>query len=343
MELSNKQAKELYDRLLGIHLSDSDWDGKSRALRTFFDRLLEYELCNRLGVRSLDSLDKKDREKFNGYERKIEFLHDTSHPDYRMLNMWRKKFNRLSHEGEWNGKKSYQKCFSDLVNYISRQSGCPLSPALALVIHEDIVDEKIPERHVVFMNEIFNSYSPCTERCSIEDGVRFVKAYRDFVSGKKARGLDNVVCSLLTYNSSLGFETEFRYLDADNGDAVRFDPGFDSDERCEIEPPVNLTLNVMLDLVTKILAAKPRLKPWLIWICSDIPANVDISLIDEIRDLIKHKEIALYAIPTTQMSKKRFEELFDTKRVYEFNPAKAELFFDSISMTLRRAHEKGVR
>ena len=99
----------------------------------------------------------------------------------------------------------------------------------------------------------------------------------------------------------------------------------------------------MLDLVTKILAAKPRLKPWLIWICSDIPANVDISLIDEIRDLIKHKEIALYAIPTTQMSKKRFEELFDTKRVYEFNPAKAELFFDSISMTLRRAHEKGVR
>lgn len=343
MELSNKQAKELYDRLLGIHLSDSDWDGKSRALRTFLDRLLEYELCNRLGVRSLDDIDKKEREKFNGYERKIEFLHDASHPDYRMLNMWRKKFNRLSHEDEWNGKKSYQKCFSDFVNYVSRQSGCPLSPALALVIHEDIVDVKIPERHVVFMNEIFNSYSPCTERCSIEDGVRFVKAYRDFLSGKRARGLDNVVCSLLTYNSSLGFETEFRCLDADNGDTVRFDPGFDSEERGRIEPPVNLTLNVMLDLMAKILDTKPKLKPWLVWICSDIPANVDMDLIDELKDSVAGKEIALYAIPTTRMAKKRFEDIFGTERIYEFNPAKAELFFDSISMTLRRAHEKGVR
>lgn len=343
MYLDNRQAKDLYDRLLGIHLSESDWDGKSRALRTFFDKLLEYEVCTKLQIKDLERLDKKEREKFNGYERKIGFLHEVTEPDYKMLDRWRKKLNGLSHQDEWGGKRSYQRCFRDLVNYICRQSGCPLPAGLSLAIYEPDASVVIPERHVVFMNEIFNDYSPCAGRGTIDDGVRFVKAYRDFVAGRKACGLDNIVCSLLTYNSSLRFETGLRYTDPDNGDTVRFDPGFDGDELAAIRPPVSLALNVMLDLMVKILATKPKLKPWLVWICSDIPENVDMDLIDELKESVAGKEIALYAIPTTQVAKRRFEDLFGTKRIYEFDPAKAELFFDSISMTLRRAHEKGVR
>lgn len=323
--LTNDQALEIYLNLQKIHQINNDWIDKLNSLRTVFDRILILEMLNTLGVRKLP-------EQYNSFQSKIMYLDQVFPGHSERLERMRKTFNNIHHSTSSDGanrlvslsRRQYIEILNLLVDHVAKVSGVPTLPSLSLALSEIKKYSEVNERQVIILCQLYNSFEEITNGC------RIISEFNEFLSRKNEFGLNNVGFTMMTYSSPFTFRTE----------ASDFFLGVE--HKNEIKQWTGWSLNRALELLDVNINIAHDRKPWLIWICSEIPDGINPYPFEEISRMSAEDQIVFYPVYTTEKAGEQLNKLFAGQYPppVKLNPSKAGQFFNSIALTLQRVEKK---
>lgn len=321
--LNNLQADVLYEDIVLIHMSDGGWEDKTNRLRSIFDKMLVWEVQNKFKLEELG-------EEFNGFGKKIDSIHAQDDIWNTKLHELRKKrFNILQHSTGPDGhqkfvritRKDYVEIVSTLVEYIAKHSGRAISQeAIRLMLLETKVDGKqCSPVAICIVLELFKDYESLTK------GVQFVKEFEKFMLRKDSMGLANVEFNILTYSPSMTIKD------------------FELDNACkeEIVRSYEWSLAESLKDSYSWLMSRNHTNRILIWVCSDIPDNINIDVMQNLWYALDNKEIQLLPIYSDEKALLKFKEVFPkTKNLTKLNYKKSYVFFNSIARMCNQRFKK---
>ncbi|MDE5727682.1 MAG: hypothetical protein K2H83_06360 [Duncaniella sp.] len=323
--LTNEQAGEMYESLRRIHLSDNGWVDKVNSLRSIFDRLLTLETLTSINARKLPP-------ELGGFQMKIEHLEKVVPGHRERLEPLRQLFNTVQHQTFSNGyqrhvalnRRRYMEILRILVSHVAHVSGVPTMPELSLALSELNDYQNVDERQVVILCQLFRSHM------DIAEGTRIVKEFDEFLKRKKEFGLEKVKFTLMTYSLPFTYRTET--------DAFKLS----SQEKDDLAGWTEWALIRALDLLEDNIQMRPGHRPWLVWICSDIPETVDPEIYADIKRWDAENKMVFYPIFTSRKAEEQLGRLFagHLPKPSKLDPNKADRFFNSIALTLQRASKK---
>jgi|GEM_PF-5978503 len=323
--LTNEQATEIYESLRRIHLNDNGWVDKVNSLRSIFDRLLTLETLTSVNAKKLP-------QELGGFQMKIEHLEKMAPGHRERLEPLRQLFNTVQHQTFSNGfqkhvalnRRRYMEILQILVSHVASVSGVPTLPELTLALSELKNYQKVDERQVVILCQLFRSHMDITE------GTRIVKEFDEFLKRKKEFGIEKVKFTLMTYSLPFTYRTETDYFTLSR------------EEKDDLTRWTEWALIRALDLIEDNIQLRPDHRPWLIWICSDIPETVEAEIYGDIKRYDVENKMVFYPIYTSKKAGEQFDRLFPNHqpKPNKLDPNKADRFFNSIALTLQRASKK---
>ena len=335
--LTEQEANYLYMKMLIAFTETNDVEDKLNKLRATFDTTLSFAVMNKVKAKEVPS-------EYYGFMSKIDLLFPKDSADRRvqelrsLLHRQREELNTgVAHIAQIEqqrlmgmqikglGSDDYRSFLNNTANLIATLSSLPIPEKLQQAIRPWKRVTMTSTLDIVILLQLYSNLN------DIDDGFFILQRLREWINEKKKWGLEMARVSLVAYSGNLSVMPEVKSLYDLRKKTLDGTTG--ADEGSALSQALQLC-NRGIDRYTA--AASGVMKPWLLWICHELPENQPQHLVDQLDQWLDMQLLTFHPLPTKSEAFDRFLQLWPSCKPQQLVPRLAGNLFSSVTETIQR-------